>query len=530
MTATADGAASAEGAEGWQAEVDELARQVALAEEMGGADSVAFHHGRGRLTVRERVALLEDPGTFQEVGAVAGTAKWDGDRVASLRPANSVAGTVRVGGRKVAFSGGDFTIRGGAADAAVGNKGAFAERFALEARIPYVRLLDATGGSVRTVEQLGHTYLPGNSGANLSAELLQYVPVVSAVLGSVAGLPAVQACLAHFNVMVRGTSQVFVAGPKVVEQATGEVVTKEDLGDERTQVKNGVIMNLAETEQDAIAQVRRFLSYLPPNVWEAPPRAPPEDAPNRREESLLTAVPRNRRRIYDPRPILEAVLDQGSLFEIGPYYGRARFTGLARVHGHPVGVMANQPKFNGGAMDIAAGEKTIRLIELCETFHLPLVYFADEPGFSVGPRQEALGIVRAGARVVTTLTQSRTPYVCFVLRQLYGVAGGLHQRVSGLYRRYCWPSTHGGSMHIEGGAAIAYKRDIENAPDPEAKRREIEARLQAISSPFRNAHAFGIEEMIDPRDTRPLLVDFVEDAQRVVATQLGPGRAPSYRP
>ncbi len=514
----------------WEREVADLQRQTALAKQMGGADSVAFHHSRGRLTVRERVALLEDPGSFHEVGAIAGTAQWQDDAVVGLKPANSVVGTVRVDGRKVAFSGGDFTIRGGSADAAVGNKGSFAERFALDARIPYVRLLDATGGSVRTFEQIGRTYLPGNSGANLSAELLQYVPVVSAVLGSVAGLPAVQACLCHFNVMVRGTSQLFVAGPKVVEQATGQRIGKEELGDERIQVKNGVVMNLADGEEDAIGQVRRFLSYLPANVWEAPPRRPPDDDPARREESLLAAVPRNRRQIYDPRKILDAVLDRDSFFEMGPYYGRARITGLARVDGHPVGVMANHPKFNGGSMDIAAGEKTIRLIELCDTFHLPLVYFADEPGFSVGKAQEELGIVRSGARIVATLTQSKTPYVCFVLRQLYGVAGGLHQRGSGLYRRYCWPSTHGGSMHIEGGAAIAYKRDIENAPDPEAKRREIEARLQAISSPFRNAHAFGIEEIIDPRDTRPLLVDFVADAQRVVATQLGPGSGLSYRP
>ncbi|MEX2327133.1 MAG: carboxyl transferase domain-containing protein, partial [Pseudomonadales bacterium] len=176
------------------------------------------------------------------------------------------------------------------------------------------------------------------------------------------------------------------------------------------------------------------------------------------------------------------------------------------------------------------GEKTIRLIELADTFHLPLVYFADEPGFSVGPAQEAMGIVRAGARIVTKTAQSKTPYLCFVIRQLYGVAGGLHQRGSGLYRRYAWPSTHGGSMHIEGGTAIAYKRDIENAPDPEAKRAEIEAMLQSISSPFRNAHAFGIEDIIDPRDSRPLLVDFIEDAWKVIQTQLGPGQGPSYTP
>ncbi len=514
----------------WELDVEELERQSELARQMGGEAGVAFQHGRGKLTVRERIELLVDPGSLQEIGTIAGTATWSGDQVETLKPSNTVIGTGRVAGRKVSFSGGDFTIRGGASDASIGNKSQFAEKLALETRIPYVRLLDATGGSVKTFEQIGRTYLPGNSGTNLSAELLQYVPVVSAVLGSVAGLPAVQACLCHFSVMVKGTSQVFVAGPKVVEQATGRTITKEELGDERIQVKNGVIMNLAENEADAISQVKSFLSYLPANVWEAPPVRATTDAPDRREESLLSIVPKNRRHVYDPRKILHAVLDEGSFFEIMPFYGRARVTGLARVNGMPVAVMANHPKFNGGSMDVAAGEKTIRLIELADTFHLPMVYFADEPGFSVGKAEEEQGIIRAGARVVTTTARSKTPYICFVLRQLYGVAGGLHMRGSGLYRRYAWPSTHGGSMHIEGGTAIAYRREIEEAVDPAAKRAEIEARLQAISSPFRNAHAFGIEEMIDPRDTRPLLVEFIEDATRVIQSQLGPGSGPSYTP
>lgn len=514
----------------WEDEVEEIRRQRAMAEAMGGPEGVAFQHGRGKLTVRERIDLLQDPGTFQEIGALAGTATWDGDRVSHLKPSNTVIGTCRVDGRKVALSGGDFTIRGGASDAAIGNKGQYIEREALRTRIPYVRLLDATGGSVRTFEKIGRTYLPGSAGTDSSAELLQTVPVVSAVLGSVAGLPAVQAALCHFSVMVRGTSQVFVAGPKVVEQATGRSITKEELGDERVQLKNGVIMNLAEDEADAIAQVRRFLSYLPSSVYELPPRTPSNDDPNRREEALLHLVPRDRRKIYDPRVVLHGVLDEYSFFEIAPFYGRARITGLARVNGVPVGVMANHPRFNGGSMDVAAGEKTIRLLELCDTFHLPLVYFADEPGFSVGPAQEALGIVRAGARIVTVLQQSRMPYVCFVLRQLYGVAGGLHARPSGLYRRYAWPSTHGGSMHIEGGTEIAYRREIGEAEDPEAKRAEIEARLSALSSPFRNAHAFEIENLIDPRDTRPLLVDFIEDAWRQLPDQLGKRAGPSYTP
>lgn len=514
----------------WKADVEELKRQTEMAQQMGGEDGIAFQHSRGKLTVRERIDKLQDPGTFQEIGALAGTATWEGDHVSSLKPSNTVIGTCSVDGRKVAISGGDFTIRGGASDASIGNKGQFAEKLALETRIPYIRLLDATGGSVKTFEKIGRTYLPGNAGTNLSAELLQNVPVVSAVLGSVAGLPAVQACLCHFSVMVKGTSQVFVAGPKVVEQATGQTISKEDLGDERTQLKNGVIMNLAENEEDAINQVRQFLSYLPSNIWEAPPRIACTDQPDRRDESLLSVVPDNRRQIYDPRKVINAVLDKDSFFEMMPLYGRARVTGLARANGVPVAVMANHPKFNGGSMDVAAGEKTIRLIELANTFHLPLVYFADEPGFSVGHAQEQTGIIRAGARIVTATAQSKMPYICFVLRQLYGVAGGLHQRGSGLYRRYAWPSTHGGSMHIEGGTAIAYKRDIENSEDPEAKRAEIEAMLQGISSPFRNAHAFGLEDLIDPRDTRPLLIDFIEDAWKVIQTQLGPSPGASYTP
>jgi propionyl-CoA carboxylase beta chain len=191
----------------WQEDVDELNRQRAMAEQMGGPEGVAFQHGRGKLTVRERIDLLGDPDSFQESGALAGTATWDGDRLVGLKPSNTVIGTCRVNGRKVAFSGGDFTIRGGASDANIGNKRDHIEQLALSARIPFVRLLDATGGSVKTFEQIGRTYLPGNStGGGRVAEMLDTIPVVSAVLGSVAGLPAVQACLCHFNVTVCATS------------------------------------------------------------------------------------------------------------------------------------------------------------------------------------------------------------------------------------------------------------------------------------------------------------------------------------
>lgn len=515
----------------WQEEVAELERRLDMIYEMGGPDSVAFHHGRGKLTVRERIDRIEDPGTFREIGALASTPQWNPDgTLETLTPANYVIGTAELGGNRAVLCGGDFTIRGGSADGSIGQKYIVAERLARDHRIPLIRLLDATGGSVKTFEKLGHTYLPDNESPGLSTELLSQVPVVSAVLGSVAGLPAVQACMCHFSVMVKDTSQVFVAGPAVVKEGVGVDISKEELGDERIQIPNGVIDNLAEDEDDAFAQIRRFLSYLPPSIWQLPERAEPQDPVERRDESLLTAIPRIKRRVYDPYKILESVLDRDTFFEIAPLSGQANITGLARVNGYSVGVMINNPRYYGGAMGPIEAEKAMRIVQLCDTFHLPFVWLCDEPGFHVGPENEERGILRGGARAVTVFESSRMPYITFIMRQCYGVAGGLHVRHSGMYQRYAWPSAHTGSMHIEGGTMVAYKREIENAEDPKAKREEIEARLEAIASPFRNAHAMDIENLIDPRDTRPLLAEFVEASQAVLASQVGPTAGPSYRP
>ena len=356
------------------------------------------------------------------------------------------------------------------------------------------------------------------------------VPVVAAVLGSVAGLPAVDACLAHFNVMVKGISQVFPGGPPVVKAALGIDITKEDLGDERSQVfDSGVIDNLADTEAEAFDMIKRFLCYLPNNVWENAARVETGDDPDRRDEELLSVIPREKRRTYDPRMILSAVLDKDSFFEITPHYGRSRILGLARMNGYPVGVMINNPKRLGGSMDVSAGVKVIRFLQLCDTFHLPMVYFADEPGFMVGPDQQRQGIVRAGAKMVCATLRTRMPWISIITRQLYGVAGQCHDRPSGMFKRVAWPSGHWGSMHISGGVSAAYRRIIAESEDPAAKQREIEDRLQALASPFRTAEAFNIEEIIDPRETRPMLCDFVELAQSVLKTQLGPSPTP-YMP
>lgn len=515
----------------WEPEVEELNHRRRLAEKMGGKEGIERQHKRGKLTVRERIAGLADKGSFREIGALTGGARYDGEKLVAITPGNSVIGTCELDGRRVVLSGGDFTVRGGSADASVGNKPGYAENLALEWRLPYIRLLDATGGSVKTFEKIGRTYIPGKPGGKPEYHPLSVIPVVSAVMGSVAGLPAVEACMAHFNLMVKNTSLLFVAGPMVVKAALSEDVTKEELGNEHVQAyTSGVIDNVAENEADAFRIIKRFLSYLPNNVWELPPRTEPTDDPNRRDEELLSIIPRSVKKIYDPYKILEHTLDRDSFFEIQPYFGKSRIIGLARVNGYPVGVMINNPRFLGGSLDMTAGEKVIKFMLMCNTFHLPMVYFADEPGFMVGLEAEKQGIVRAGARMVLATRETQMPWITIITRQLFGVAGGCHVRQGGMFKRYAWPSGSWGSMHIEGGAMIAYRREIEAAPDPEAKREEIEGRLKAIASPFRSAEAFDIEDIIDPRDTRPLLCEFIEMAQGILKTQLGPTAGPSYRP
>ena len=514
----------------WQPEIDELKRRREFAAQMGGEAGVKEQRRRGKLTVRERIEALADTGSFQEIGGLAGSATYDGNELVDVKPSNMVIGLAHLNGRPAVVTAGDFSVRGGASDASIGNKGGHAQNMARDWRLPFIRLLDAAGGSVKTFEQIGRTYIPTNPVTPGIEGLLCEVPVAAAVLGSVAGLPAVDSCLAHFNVMVKGISQVFPGGPPVVKAALGIDVSKEDLGDERSQVfDSGVIDNLAESEAEAFEMIKQFLSYLPANVWELPPRAEVRDDPERRDEALLSIIPRDKRRAYDPRKILGAVLDADSFFEITPHYGRSRIVGLGRLDGYPVGVMINNPKRLGGSMDVAAGTKVIRFLQLCDTFHLPMVYFADEPGFMVGPEQQRLGIVRAGAKMLCATLRTRMPWMTIIIRQLYGVAGQCHDRPGGMFKRVAWPSGHWGSMHIAGGVSAAYRRIIAESEDPEAKREEIEARLEALASPFRTAEAFNIEDIIDPRETRPKVCEFVRMAQPVLKTQLGPGPTP-YMP
>jgi acetyl-CoA carboxylase carboxyltransferase component len=506
----------------WEPELEELRRREELARRMGGSERVERQHATGRLTVRERIERLFDDATFHETGALAGRAEYEGETLVEFLPANVVIGQGRIEGRRAVVQGDDFTVRGGAADAAIWQKMVYAERLANELRIPLVRLVDGTGGggSVKSLETMGHTYVPFIPGWDVAVDNLSTVPVVAGALGPVAGLGAARVVAAHFSTIVRDTAQLFVAGPPVVAAAMGEAPDKEELGGARAQTRAGAVDNEAADEEDALWQLKRFLSYLPPNVWEAPPSAPSSDPADRREEELLSIVPRDRRKPYKVRRILELLFDRDSLFELGARYGGPLVTTLARLAGRPIGVLASDPNHYGGGLTADASEKLTRFVDLCDQFGLPVVNFVDQPGFVIGTEAERRGTIRRGTRAMFAVYQASVPWVSVIVRKVFGVAGAAHGNAQRLNLRFAWPSGDWGSLPIEGGIEAAYRRELEAAADPVALRDEIEARLNAVRSPFRTAERFGIEEIIDPRDTRPLLCDWAERAHELVRYQL----------
>lgn len=500
-------------ARGWEPELAEKARRSAFVEEMGGPEKVQRHHDNGKLTVRERINSLLDEGSFHEIGKLSGKATYDPDthELTHLSPTNFVMGRGRIDARPVVVGGDDFTVRGGAADASIWEKQVRAEQMANELRIPLVRLIDGTGGggSVKSLDDTGRTYVPANPGWDWVVANLSTVPVVGLALGSVAGLGAARAVSTHYSMMVKGISQLFVAGPPVVARL-GEIVTKEELGGSEIHTRNGAIDDEVASEEEAFDRTRRFLSYLPSSVFDVPPRGPITDEPTRADDWLIDAIPRNRRTVYQIRKIIGSVVDSGSWFEIGKLWGRSAVTGLARVNGWPVGVLASDPYHYGAGWTATASEKVTRFVDLCDTFHLPVVHLVDQPGFLIGTQSEKAATIRYGARALAAVYQAKTPWCSVIIRRVFGVAGAAHHPHTHVLFRYAWPSGDWGSLPLEGGIEAAFKADLDAAEDRVALLAEIEERMNRVRSPFRTAETFQVEEIIDPRDTRRLLCDFAD--------------------
>lgn len=556
----------------WQKELDELNVKRALAKRMGGAEGIERQHGRGKLTVRERIDRLFDKDSIEEFKSSVGDAQYSEDHVLqSFRPGNVIGGYARIDGRPVCWRGDDFSIRGGSSDAAGTSKRSI-ENSARDRRLPLIKLLDGAGGSVREVAgerdmtgsdavartltdkaeealvqlddqrvvggfSVPQTFDHSNISSMIHSELtrladdniLAQIPVIAAVLGSCAGWIAIAAAESHFSIMTKRTSELFVAGPPMIKQAQRTEIDKHTLGNWEIHVsKTGVVSNVAEDEEDAFRQIRQFLSYLPQNVWQIPPRTKPTDDPNRREEQLLAIIPKERRRIYNIRKLIDMVVDNGASFEISPLSGRALVTLLTRIDGFPVALMANDGRHDGGAMTAAACRKMERFVDLADTFHLPIVYLIDVPGFMIGERAEQEATLKWAARANQAVYEAKVPFISILMRRFYGVAMSGAKSNRGMNVKYAWPSMESGSLPAAGGVMAAYRRAIEAADDPDATRIAMEERLNALASVLRRPQL--VDEVIDPRDTRPVLVDFVRQAQAIIATQLGPKILVGMRP
>ena len=520
--------------EGWEKEAEEIQQRYRWAEAMGGEEAVRLRHEKGFLTVRERISGIVDPDSFQEVGKLTGKGQYDEQgRLIKVTPAPYVMGIAEVDGRPVAIGGEDTTIRGGTSwghGRRKGGQGGFIDDLAHQYRIPLIRLIDGYGGGVASAKR-GFTVFPGHTndpGVNV-AELLGMVPVVSAVLGVAAGGPAQRAVMSHWSVMVKN-STIFASGPPIVERGLGQKLTKEELGGPKVAVDGaGTIDNVAASEEECFRLIRRFLSYLPSNVWQMPPVVASTDPVNRREEELIRIVPRDPRKPYSMKRVIEMIVDRGSMFEIQGTYGRSAITSLARLNGYPVGVIGNNPMV-GGRIDVKSARKQAHFIELCDCFHIPIIFFLDVPGFMIGKESEEAAILREGARAIHAKCQATVPLISVVTRKCYGMGGGVGIDKYGLDFKIAWPSGEWGSLAVEGGVRAQYKREIESAPDPAKREKEIEAELKRITSPFLSAEAFAVEDLIDPRDTRAYLCRFVKAMQPRLQADVGPRAKYGVRP
>jgi propionyl-CoA carboxylase beta chain len=354
---------------------------------------------------------------------------------------------------------------------------------------------------------MGATYVPWVPGFDQVVANLGVVPVVSLGLGAVAGLGAARLVASHYSIMVRGLSQMFTAGPPVVE-AAGEKVTADQLGGAELHAGTGSVDDVADSEVEAFAKARRFLSFLPGRAGAALPRAACDDPADRAEPWLDSAIPRDRRWPYEIRPIIDAVFDRGSVYEIGRAWGRSIVTALGRLDGWPVAIVASDPGQMGGTWTAAASRKLTRHVELAETFRLPVVHLVDVGGFTIGSQAEKAGTIRDGTRAIATIFQSTVPWCAVILRRAFGVAGAGMMNHTRFRYRIAWPSGDWGSLPAEGGIEAAFKAQIESAPDPEAAKRDIRARLELLRSPFRSAERYYVEEIVPPSETRRWLCEF----------------------
>jgi acetyl-CoA carboxylase carboxyltransferase component len=483
---------------------------------MGGPERIRRQHGQGKLTVRERLHLLFDEGTFSELGLLGHHQSSSPAMQGKFTPADGcVTGIGRIDGRKAAVIAYDFTVMAGSIGMVGEIKATRMRELALRERIPIVWLIDSAGARIQ--EATGSMFAATGALFKDQVHMSGVTPQVAAMMGPGAAGTAYIPGLADFVPMVKGTSTMALAGPHLVKAAVGEEVSAEDMGGSGVHARVSGVADLEVADDPAcIEVVRRYLSYFPSSNREQPPKREASDPPDRRTDELLDIVPANPRQAYDVRKVITALVDDGDLFPIKPDWAKNLVTGLARFGGRPVGIVANQPMFLGGALDVNAADKAARFVWLCDAFHIPLVFLMDCPGFLVGSTVEKQGIIRHGAKMLFAVAEATVPKITVVLRKGYGA--GYYVMCGRAYEPDLivgWPTAEISVMGPEGAVNIIFRKQIEAAPEDQRdamRNQMIDTVREQIGAHIAAGWSF-LDDLIDPAETRATICRGLEVAE-----------------
>jgi acetyl-CoA carboxylase carboxyltransferase component len=492
---------------------EELQRRRAEAQKMGGEARLARQKERGKLDARARLGLLLDANSFHEIGLLAThLGKTDADRPS---PADGViCGTGLIEGRPVCAASYDFTVQGGSIGLVGERKVARLRELSLRERIPMVWLIDSAGARLSAdPDEASWISSFADTGYLFREQVVMsgVVPQVAAMVGPGAAGTAYIPGLADFVPMVRGTSSIAIGGPYLVKSVVGEDVTEEALGGSKVHTEISGVADL-ECPDDAacIAAVREYLSYFPSRAGEKPPRRACSDPADRRDDALLDVIPDNPRQAYDVHQIISRIVDEGRVFEIKPRWARNIVTALARIDGYAVGMVANNPMQYGGVLDVNSADKAARFVNLCDAFEIPLVFLQDVPGFMVGTKVEQQGIIRHGAKMLHAVSSATVPKLTVVLRKGYGA--GYYVMNGRAYEPdllVAWPGAEISVMGAEGVVAIAANKMLQQSPEPEALKKQLADAVRPHIDIYKTAALGFVDDVIDPRETRPLLAHYL---------------------
>lgn len=493
-----------------QEHIEILMRRRDAATAMGGEEKIQRQHDKGKLTARERVNLLLDPGSFQEYGLLASHIGQKPNEM--ITPADGlVTGIGCIEGRPVCVYAEDATVFGGSVGEINGQKRMRMVNLASRERVPLIVLLDGVGFRAQSM-------LHGTEGAPAIGHILGFArlsgnaPTLALVMGPCAGEPALEASLMECLIMVEGTGMVAAGGPPVVKASTGQEVTKEELGGASVHSEiTGMVDNRVCDDHEAIDTARRYLSYLPTNAWSYPPDAESRDAKPGSDEKIINILPESSRSAYDMFEVIDCVVDENSFFETKAVYGTALITGFARLNGHSIGIIANQPSVRAGALSGQEGQKARKFIDLCSAYHVPIITLTDTPGVMTGPEAERQGSLKYGLAAAYSLAWASTPVFSVILRKAFGFGGGLMAGSFGPQTvALAWPTVDFSSLPPDSAIAAAHSKELEQAEDPEALREELMQQYATFSGPYPAAGIINIDDVIDPRETRSRLIQALE--------------------